>query len=255
MNNNKLAMLAIIVLAVITGILSFSFYTNQVGTTAIQTRLGSIAYVRNNPGLYFKIPMIDSVTYINNRIQKINSKTEALSKDLQFVFAEVALNYKVDNAEGLYREVGTHYKDIVIDPLAQESIKAIIAQYTAEALIQHRHEVKEKVLQDIRDRLDPRYISLVDFNFVHLDFHKEFMQAVEAKQIAQQKAMAAKNITEQVREEAIQNNLKADAEVYSLKVKRETLTPELIELRKIEKWDGKLPQTVTGSAVPFINIK
>lgn len=255
MNNNKLVILAITVLAVITGILSFSFYTNQVGTTAIQTRLGSIAYVRNNPGFYLKIPMIDSIYYINNRIQKINIKTEALSKDLQFVFAEVALNYKVDNSEGLYREVGTHYKDIVIDPLAQESIKAIIAQYTAEELIQHRHEVKEKVLQDIRNCLNPRYISLVDFNFVHLDFHKEFMQAVEAKQIAQQKAMAAKNITEQVREEAIQNNLKADAEVYSLKVKRETLTPELIELRKIEKWDGKLPQTVTGSAVPFINIK
>lgn len=257
MNNNKLTISMIISLALVGGIIGvtvFSFYTNEVGTTAIQIRLGGIAYVRNSPGLYFKIPMVDSISYINNRIQKINIKTEALSKDLQFVLVEVALNYKVDNAEGLYKEVGTHYKEIVIDPLAQESIKAIVAQYTAEELIQHRHEVKEKVLHDIRERLNPRYLSLVDFNFVHLDFHREFMLAVENKQIAQQQAMTAKNVTERVREEVLQKNLQSDAEVYALKVKKEALTPELIELQKIEKWDGKLPQTVTGT-IPFINVK
>ena len=51
------------------------------------------------------------------------------------------------------------------------------------------------------------------------------------------------------------------AEVESLAIQRQQVTPELIRLREmenqrlaIEKWDGKLPN-VSGGAVPFINVK
>ena len=43
-------------------------------------------------------------------------------------------------------------------------------------------------------------------------------------------------------------------------MQKETITPELIELRRveaqlraIEKWDGKLPN-VNGGAMPFLNV-
>ena len=255
-NNKHYMNMALVILLSLIGISALfgCYYVLEPGETAIHLRMGSMIKCTQESGTYFKMPFIDSIKTMNNRIQKVRIETESLSKDLQFVSIGVALNYQISDALNLFKDVGTDFEKIIIDPLAQESIKAIVACYTAEELIQHRHEAKDKVLSDIKTRLIPRYINLIDFNFVHLDFHDEFMKAVENKQIAQQSAMAEKNLTEKVREEMLQKRLQSETEVYNLKIKKEALTPELLELKKIEKWDGRLPQ-VTGNATPFINLR
>ena len=231
-----------------------SFYILNPGQLGIHTRLGRIVSEDKDSGFYFKAPFIDDVHIINMRIQKCIIETESLSKDLQSVSIGIALNYQIENASSLYREVGTDFEQIIINPLAQESIKAIVARYTAEELIQQRHEAKDCVLQDIKERLIPRFIKLIDFNFVHLDFHDEFMRAVEDKQIAQQAAMTEKNLTEKVKQQNIQKRSLAEAEAYSLEVVKLNITPAIIELKKIEKWDGRLP-IYTGNGTPFISLK
>ncbi len=230
------------------------FYILNPGEVGIHLRLGRVVSEDTISGIYFKVPLIDYISKINVQIRKCNIETESLSRDLQSVSIGVALNYKIEDAISLYREVGTNFEQIIINPLAQESIKAIVARYTAEELIQERHKAKDQVLQDIKDRLIPRYIKLIDFNFIHIDFHKEFMKAVEDKQIAQQAAMTEKNLTEKVKQKIVQQKSLADAEAYSLSVVKQNLTPEMIELKKIEKWNGVLP-TYVGSGSPLINIK
>lgn len=235
------------------------FYVVNPGQTAVHLRLGALVKSHEISGWYFKFPVIDNVLFINNRICKSEIETTALSKDLQFVSIGVAINYRISDALKLYKHVGTDFVAVIIDPFAQESIKAVVAKYTAENLIQSRHEAKDRVCEELKARLQPLYIDLVDFNFVHLDFHADFIKAVEDKQIAQQKAMTAKNKTEQVREEMIQSKERTDAEAYALKVKRDAVTEELIELQKVEalhrsidKWDGRLPNVMSGT-MPFID--
>ncbi|MCL4361600.1 prohibitin family protein [Candidatus Dependentiae bacterium] len=236
------------------------FYIVEPGQTALHLRLGRFVQAHEVSGCYFKMPAIDSVIYINNRICKTVIETTALSKDLQFVSIGVAINYKINNAIELYKTVGTDFEKVIIDPFAQESIKAVVAKYTAEDLIQFRHDAKEKVYSELKSRLLPLNITLIDFNFVHSDFSPDFIKAVEEKQIAEQSAKTAKNLTEKVKEEVIQTRSRADAEAYSLKIKKESVTAELIALKKaealikaIEKWDGKLPH-VSGGNTPFINL-
>ncbi len=233
-------------------ILVNSYYVLNPGEVGIHLRLGRVVSEDSVSGLYFKIPFIDSIFKINVQIQKCMIETESLSKDLQSVSIGVALNYKIEDAISLYREVGINFEEVIINPLAQESIKAIVARYTAEELIQERHQAKDQVLLDIKDRLILRYIKLIDFNFMHIDFHQEFMKAVEDKQIAQQAAMTEKNLTEKVKQKIIQQKSLADAEAYSLNVVKQSITPLMIELKKIEKWDGKLP-TYMGQATPLIS--
>lgn len=231
-----------------------SYYILNLGEVGIHLRLGRVISEDTVSGIYFKFPIIDTISKLNVRIQKCIIETDSLSKDLQSVSIGVALNYKIEDAISLYREVGANFEEIIVNPLAQESIKAIVARYTAEELIQERHQAKDQVLEDIKNRLVHRYIKLIDFNFIHIDFHKEFMKAVEDKQIAQQAAMTEKNLTEKVKQKIIQQKSLADAEAYSLNVVKQTITPELIELKKIEKWNGALP-TYMGSSTPLINIK
>jgi len=230
------------------------YYILNPGEVGIHLRLGRIISEDRVSGIYFKMPLIDSISKINVQIQKCIIETESLSKDLQSVSIGIALNYKIEDAISLYREVGTAFESVIINPLAQESIKAIVARYTAEELIQQRHSAKDQVLMDIKERLVPRYIKLVDFNFIHIDFHKEFMKAVEDKQIAQQAAMTEKNLTEKVKQKIIQQKSLADAEAYSLEVVKKSITPEIIELKKIEKWNGVMP-TYVGGGMPLISLK
>ena len=238
------------------------FYTVEPGFTAIHVRLGKILSQKKESGYYFKIPGIDSIASFDLRIRKAfpDIETKAMSKDLQPVSVGMVVNYKIDDALKLYQEIGSQFEKIIIDPFTQESVKAVIAKFTAEDLIQRRHEAKELVIAELAARLKSRFILLVDFNFTHLDFSYEFIKAVEDKQIAEQRAKQAKNLTEKVREEALQTRMRAEAEAFSLNAKKAAVTQELIRLQEIEaqvkaieKWNGVLPN-VTGGAVPMLSV-
>ncbi|MGB8467948.1 MAG: prohibitin family protein [Candidatus Babeliales bacterium] len=259
MFKNMLPVFVIVMLAILM-IAPLSFYIVNPGYTALHLRLGEVIKVQKQTGAYLKIPVIDQIAYIDNRILKSEEETTALTKDLQHVSIGIAINYTIEDAFKLYESVGTHFEEIIIDPLSQECIKAVVAKFTAEDLIQYRHTAKDMVFNDLRDRLALMHIKLIDFNFVHSDFSRDFMHAVEEKQIAEQSAKTAKNLTEKVKEEMIQAKSKADAEAYGLKVKKESVTQELIALKKaealiraIEKWDGHLPR-VAGGNTPFLSM-
>jgi regulator of protease activity HflC (stomatin/prohibitin superfamily) len=238
-----------------------SFYTVNPGQCALQIRLGRILKAETNPGFYTKIPFIDSVVPMDLRIRKAfpDIETLAMSKDLQPVSVGMVVNYRIKNPLLLYQEIGTQYETIIIDPFTQETLKSVVAKFTAEDLIQRRHEAKDMVIHELAERFATRYIELVDFNFTHLDFSKEFIKAVEEKQIAEQHAKQAKNLTEKIKEEAVQTKTRADAEAYSLNARKAAVTQELIKLQEIEaqikaieKWDGKLPQVAGGNSLPLI---
>lgn len=258
----------LIIFLVIVGLLfaaKNAYYTINPGTTALHMRLGHIVSENKVAGAYFKIPFLDKIVYIDNRVQKTLIETTGLTKDLQYVAIGLAINYRVDDAMKLFTMVGEDYLNIVIDPFTHESMKAIVARYTAEDLIRLRNEACAALIPDLMKRLSGLNIALVDINFVHLDFSPDFIHAVEEKQIAEQTAKTAKNLTEKVREEQEQLKIRTDAEVYtirakaeaeaySLKIQKDAATKELIELKKldvlaraIKTWNGKLPKMLTGA--------
>ena len=234
-------------------IITDCFYIVDPGYTALHLRMGSIIKDHTESGMYFKFPVIDNIIMINNRICKAEISTTALSKDLQSVSSDVAINYRIRDAIKLYKTVGTDFEQVILNPYSQESIKAIVARFTAEDLIQIREKAKKEVYDELKARLDPIFIELVDFNFVHLDFTPQFIHAVEEKQIAEQTAKTAHNLTDKVKEEALQTKMRADAEAYALNIKKSCTTPEIIELKKIEKWNGQLPRYY-GSTMPLMSL-
>src|SRR5438445_31870 len=79
--------------------------------------------------------------------------------------------------------------------------------------------------------------------------------AIEAKQTAEQLALKAQRDLERVKIEGQQKIVQAKAEAESQRIQKETISPIILQLRAIEKWDGKFPQVIGGSgALPFINI-
>lgn len=230
------------------------FYTVNPGFTAIQVRLGRIIKMERDGGTYFKIPFIDKIIEMPNGIQKASIETNALSKDLQAISIGIDINYRYTNEIDLYKATRNRAEEIIIIPFCHETIKSVIAKYTAEELILHRHEAKENIYNDLKSRLRSHYIDFIEVNFSHADFSREFIKAVEDKQIALQKSMMEKNITESIKENATQQKIIADAEAYAQEVKKQSITKELAQLKAIEKWDGVLPKVVNGN-IPFISLE
>lgn len=182
------------------------------------------------------------------------------------------------------------YSNRVIEPTIQESVKQVTARYNAEELITKRDQVKSEIEQQIEGRLTPYNIIMDTISITDFEFSDQFVQAVEAKVQAEQRALQAQNELRRIQIEAQQtearalgeqkaniasaegqrqsNILKAQGESEAIKIIDTQLrnSMEYLNWLQAQKWDGKLP-LVTGSssgnesssennlgAIPFIKI-
>ncbi len=226
----------------------------QAGHRGVPHRFGRVFDWTVNEGIHW-VGFFTSVTHFEVRTRKIEVEADSASKDLQSVQTIIALNYHADpgNVNKLYQEIGVNYNDRIIQPAIQESVKAATAQFTAEELITKRPEVKALIRQELEDRLHNRYIVVDEFSIVDFSFSKEFDAAIEAKQTAEQQALKAQRDLERVKLEAQQQIENAKAEAEALRLQKQQITPDLVQLRWIEKWNGELPQYM-GSMSPFVGL-
>ncbi|MFZ6017336.1 MAG: prohibitin family protein [Nitrospirota bacterium] len=253
---------------IIVAILVFFLFLNPwvqigAGERGVILNFGAVQEKVLDEGLHFRIPIMQKVVPIDVKVQKVETNAEAASSDLQEVSSSVALNYHIipDKSNVVYQTIGVHFKERIIDPAIQEVMKAVTAKYTAEQLITERPKVSEAMRADLTERLLQHNIAVDAFSIVSFSFSKAFTEAIEAKQTAEQLALKAKRDLERVKIEAEQKVTAAKAEAEALRLQRANISPELIELRRveanlkaIEKWNGILPQVTGGGAVPFIGV-
>lgn len=239
-----------------------SWGTVDGGNRGVVKRLGAYTGEIKEEGFYWKTPWIERVTEISVRQQKEQVETEGASKDLQTVKTIVALNLSLDpkRCSEVLQRIGPEYLDKVVAPSMQESIKAVIALYTAEELISKREKVREDMARLIASKLNPIGVlcSVESLNIIDFDFSKSFNEAIEAKVTAEQNALAAKNLLAQKEYEAQQAvaTARGKAEAMSIESKALSENPQVLQLRALEKWNGILPQVMGGNgAIPFIETR
>lgn len=257
----KYVLLAIIVIFLIITFFN-SFKTIPTGFVGVKTRFGQVQDTMLNEGLNLKVPFIEKIVLMDCRTQKTEYTMEASSKDLQKISNfKIAINYNItnDTANKLYRSVGVDYKSIVVEPAIQEAMKATVANYTAEELITKRNEVSEFALNKLSPKLQENGITLTSLNILDLSFSEEFDTAVEQKQIVEQETQKAQYELEKAKVENQKKieNAQADAEVMA--AQNAQITDNYLRLKEIEnqkamieKWNGQLPTTMTGSDVSSI---
>ncbi len=250
---------SLVIIGVVLVILIFgSFGTVGAGERGVLLQFGAVEDKIFEEGLYLKIPLIQRVLKMDVKMQKDEVPARAFSKDLQTVTSKIALNYHLDPASvnKIWQEVGTNYNVRVIAPSIQEAVKATTAQFTAEELITKRNEVKEEIKANLSKRLMERFIMVDELNIVNFDFSDAFNEAIEAKVTAEQLKLKADRDLERIRIEAEQKIVEAEGKAKAIRTEASALlqNPKVVELRWIEKWDGKVPQ-YWGNASPFIGLK
>lgn len=253
-------------------------YTVESGQRGVLLTWGKASDTVVGEGLGFKIPIAQSVKKIDVRTHKYEANAQAASKDQQIVLTSIAVNYHTDPSAvvDIYRQLGSEYEDKIIQPVVQEAVKAATAKYTALNLTDMRAQVSLDVTETLKEKLEPRGIILELVSITNFDFSPEFDSAIEAKVVAGERKLTAERDLDRIKIEAQQSVVKAQAqadselaiataqanakvllaqsEAEALRLQKQQITSDLVQLRAIERWNGVLPATMMGDAVPFLNL-
>ena len=255
----------------------------EAGHVGVLKSLGAIQPDSLREGFHVKKPFIDQVEQIDIRLTASHAQASAASRDLQTVSTQVTTQYsmKGEMAPLTYQRIGNLAKvsATLVEPAIQECVKSVTAKFTAEELVTKRELVKQQIQQSLvsylnntlREKGIENAITIANLAITDFNFSPEFNRAIEAKVQAEQQALQAKNeklkrVT-QAEAAAAERQLSADAEAYSTEVQSKARadairreadalkdSPELIQFRTVEKWDGVLPRVNGSQAVPFLNI-
>ena len=256
---------AIVLILIATG-----FYTIPAGERGVLLTFNAVQPGVVMPGAHVKIPFVQAVRTTNVQVQKFSTQESAASKDLQDVSTTLAVNFHLDpsKVDELYRSVGTaaDLEQKILAPAVSNVVKAVTARYNAEDLVSNRDMVRKSIEQEVRAALKPYSAEIDAVNITDFKFSSEYSHAIELKQVAQQRALQAQYDLEKVKIDAQQSVVKAqadakatvaaaEAEAKALELKQKAVTPELIMLNAVQKWNGVLPSMMTGTgATPMFDM-
>lgn len=229
------------------------FSTVKTGEIGIRTKFGKIVGSTKNEGIVFKAPF-ETITKINIKVQKYENK-ENLStstKDMQIVNnIKVSINYQIDGTKAveLYKKVGTKYKETVLNPAIQETIKSVISKYTSEELVTKRSEISLDINNTLNQRIKDYGINSVSVAINNFDFSEAYNQAIEQKAVAEQNVLKAQQELEKAKVEAEKKIVEAEATNKANELLKQNVTDEVLMKQFIEKWDGKLPTNYAGKDI------
>lgn len=267
---SKKTVIALLVIVIVIAVAASTITIVRPGHTGVIVTLGKVEEGVLQEGIHVKIPFVQSVVMIDNRITKLEVDTEAFSSDLQTVETTLAINYRVDPAKSysIYKNIGDDYANVLVTPAVNEVLKATTSQYTAEESVTNRTLISTGLVEGLNKKLNGIGLYVTDVNIVNFEFSEAYITAIEEKQVAQQKLLKAETekltaITNAEAEaEAVKIRAEADAEARKITAQAEaeanliiskSLTKDLIDYHTVDRWDGKLP-TVTGGAGTFIDV-
>ncbi|MBR3319436.1 prohibitin family protein [Candidatus Saccharibacteria bacterium] len=256
------------------------------GFTGILTTFGRVEDRTISAGFNFIAPW-QSVVTMDNRTQKASIEVLAFSSDTQEVKLQLSVNYSINEqaARDLYGTVGTNYYNTVMLPRITEHTKGVISKYSAETLVANRDVLSTQIFGKVVKEIGVYKITLVSVSLEDIDFTDAYTNAVEEKQVNTQKKLSEEIKQAQLTMEAKEQKertviqaqadaekakisaaadlevqkLKADAELYARQKEAEgnlavaqSLSSELIDYYRINKWDGKLPTTTLGESSGFM---
>lgn len=264
-------------------VLGGSWYTVDSGFRGVQVRNGAVTGTAE-PGLGFKMPLIDKVIDISVQSQaRQYTDVATYSKDQQTAMLAISVNYRfpADQVEAIYTNFGGEEGVLsrLLDRQVFDEVKNTFGKFNAVTAIQERDRLVAEVQNAIQKAVvGPIIIESVQIE--NIDFSSAYEDSIEARMLAEVEVQKVKQNAErekvqaeivvtqaqaqadaqvaQAKASAEATRLQGDAEADAIRAKGDALrdNPQLVDLIQAEKWNGSLPtHMVPDSTVPFLDVK
>lgn len=176
--------IGLVLLSIILG----SWYTIDEGERGVILRYGAVAGVAQ-PGLGFKIPLIDSVVRVSVQSKAaIYNQMEAYSRDQQPATMNLSVNYRIppDRVEEVYANYGG--EDGLLSRLVErrvfEESKTVFGKFNAVTAIQERSRLNQEIAEAIQNSVrGPVVVDSVQIE--NIDFSDAYEQSIEQRMLAE----------------------------------------------------------------------
>lgn len=280
-----------VVLALI--IVGGSFYTVDQGERGVLLRNGAFVSIAE-PGLGFKMPIIDSVVPISVQDHIYTYEgVQAYSKDQQTGTMKVSISVQVPvgEVENLYANYGSMDSLVsrLLTPQVNKTLEEVFGHFDAVSAVQDRTRLGVEFSQAIQTAVRGP-VTIKSVQIENIDFSDEYEAAIAAKTKAEVAIKTAENEARKATVDATVDVIKAEAaakaavatatanaettrlngeaqakvikltgeaDASAIKAKADALasSPNLVALTLAQNWNGQLPTSmIPGSAVPFINV-
>lgn len=205
------------------------------GSRGVLLTWGKVSSVQGiEPGLHFKIPIMQDIKIIEVRTRRFedvmkastigkseNAQTGEPETELQMpstVLLSANWNVPPEAVTQIYSEYGTlkQYEDRILRPRVLKITKGIFAQYSIEHIISKRDVVESEIADALRVALAGSLASMTDINIEEVDYPETIKAAIDRKQVAKLNAEAEAYNLEQKDLEAQRKTKVANAEAESM---------------------------------------
>jgi membrane protease subunit HflC len=212
MQKNISVFATIIVLSLL--LLVFTAYTVDQRQAAIKFRLGEIVAVQKEPGLYFRVPMIESVKLYDTRIQTLDTKDAERIQTMEKnnVMVDSFVKYRIVDVKQFYISTGGDISKAEIR-LGQSVNNDLRQEFSKRTLSEVISGERAKIMEDLRAKSDADArsigIEVLDVRLKRVDLAKEINTKVYERMDSERKRVA-NELSSKGAAEA--EKIKADAE-------------------------------------------
>src|ERR1700760_1422078 len=197
-----------------------SWYTVDQTERGVLLRNGAVVGTAQ-PGLGFKIPMIDSVEKVNVKTVTYNwDKMNSYSYDQQPADLKISVTLRAapEKVADLYAKFGRIDAAVnqVVSPVVNQQVKVVFGHYTAVKAIQERGTLNGEIKTAIADTLkyDPMII-IESVQLENIEFSQNYLHSIEQRMLAEVEVQKLQQNAEREKVQAqitvTQANAKANA--------------------------------------------
>ena len=211
MNKKKIFLIAAVILLVI--VLASSIYTVREDQYACTFRFSQIVNTVNEPGLYFKIPFIDSVEYFSRATMLYDiPPSEVLTSDKQNMTVDCYILWSISDPQQFYRALGTTAKaEERLNAITYNTLKTAMGTLAQADIINmndgaERNRIYEGITATVDVQAATYGIHVEDVKIKQFDLPDSNLNAVYSRMISERNQIAEKHTADGNKEASLIRN-------------------------------------------------
>ena len=232
-----LRLLGLAVIGLVVVIFLFSAVTRvDSGAVGVLTLFGRVTGEVLPAGLHLINPFKTNHV-LSIRTQEIKETASVPSSEGLVVNLDTSLIYHLDpdKASEVYRTIGENYVEVLIEPNLRSAIREATASHTANALYSGEREmVAKQIVAQLTDLLGQRGIVVESILLRDIQLPQALKASIEAKQQAEQEALAMSFRLQKETQEAQRKRIEAAGIRDFQQIVAQGISPQLLEWKGIE---------------------
>jgi membrane protease subunit HflC len=189
-----------------------SFFIVQQRQQALVFQFGEVVKIEKEPGLSFKLPLIQTVDFFDLRLLNfVAEEKEVVASDQKRLIVSAFAKYKIEDPLEFYKAVhnesGARSK---LNAILESSMRQIVGMYPLSALLsEQRVKIMKEIQSDFSKEAERFGIKIVDVRILRADLPKANSQAINERLQAYYEKQARESRAEGAEES---QRIKANAE-------------------------------------------